>query len=66
MANKTKEELTEEVEKKQQDRFIEELRELESKHGYKLEPIMHYSHRGIIPQITVVKNKVEVEVPTKV
>lgn len=56
---KTEEELRDELEKQQQDKFIEALREVEEKHGYKLQPILHYSVTGVVPQITVQKVKAE-------
>lgn len=57
--NKSKEELQAELQTQQENAFREALMEIESKHGFKLEPILHFSVRGVIPQITMVRVPVE-------
>ena len=51
----------EEREQKKQDAFIEALRALEKEHGYQVTPIMHYSQKGMVPQIVIVPIKEGVE-----
>lgn len=53
--NKTKEELTKELENQNLTKFKEALQALETKYGYKLEPAMYYSKMGAFPQIEVQK-----------
>lgn len=50
---KTKEELVEKMVDNTIEKFKEELKALEEKYGYYLEPALHYSKMGIFPQIEV-------------
>lgn len=56
MASKNTE-LRKEQEDKKQKAFTDALRALEAEHGYRVEPIMHYSVRGVVPQIVIVKQE---------
>lgn len=53
--NKTKEQLTKELQDKKANDFRERLQKLEDEFGFRLEPVLHYSHKGIIPTINVVE-----------
>lgn len=52
--NKSKETIVKEMEDKKAEDFKAELRALEDKYAYRLEPSLHFSPRGIIPTINVV------------
>lgn len=52
--NKTKEEIVENLKDKKAEDFKAELRALEDKYEYRLEPSLHFSPRGIIPTINVI------------
>lgn len=52
--NKTKEQITEELIDKKAEDFKVELRALEDKYNFRLQPILHFSQKGIIPTINVV------------
>jgi hypothetical protein len=60
MASKNTERRNEQEQKKQ-DAFIQALRALEKEHGYQVEPIMHYSSKGMVPQVVIVPIKEGVE-----
>lgn len=60
--NKTEAELRDEVFDKKAEEFKVELRALEDKYNFRLEPILNYSVRGIVPTINVVKVPPLVEV----
>jgi hypothetical protein len=64
MTNKTEAELRNEVEKQQQQKFIDEVRELEIKHGYRLIAQMNYTNSGAFAQLGLqkaIKEKTEVD-----
>lgn len=52
--NKSKEVIMKEMEDKKAEDFKAELRALEDKYSYRLEPSLHFSTRGIVPMINVV------------
>ena len=52
---KTKEEIVEKMVDTALQQFKEELKALEVKYGYRLEPAMYYSKMGAFPQIEVRK-----------
>ena len=52
--NKSKEALVDEMFDKKAEEFKTELRALEDKYSYRLEPTLHFSVRGIVPTINVV------------
>lgn len=56
MASKNTE-MKREQEAKKEQAFVDTLKALEKEHGYRLEPIMHYSAKGMVPQIVVVKHE---------
>lgn len=53
--NKSKEALVDEMFDKKAEEFKTELRALEDKYEFRLEPILNYTVRGIVPTINVVK-----------
>lgn len=53
--NKTEEELQKEVEKQQQAKFIDEMKELEAKHGYRLIAQLAYTDGGILARLGLQK-----------
>lgn len=53
--NKSKDQLVDELKVKKENAFKDALCALEDEHGFRLEPILHYSVRGLIPQITMVE-----------
>lgn len=57
--NKSKEEIVADMQKTSLLQFKNDLKALEEKHGYRLEPVMYYSKMGAFPQIEVVKTKDE-------
>ena len=59
--NKTKEEIVKDMENNGLMSFKNDLKELEERHGYRLEPVMYYSKMGAFPQIEVVKIKEELK-----
>jgi len=63
--NKSKEELTKELQDKKANDFRERLKMLEDEFGFRLEPVLHFSHKGIVPTINVV-DAPEPVVPEKV
>jgi len=58
-ANKTKEEIVSDMQNISLQQFKEELKALEKKYGYRLEPVMYYSKMGAFPQVEVVRTKEE-------
>lgn len=58
---KTKEELVEKMVDTSIENFKNDLKALEEKHGYRLEPAMFYSKMGAFPQIEVQKIVKKVE-----
>lgn len=53
--NKTKAEIVEKMVDNGIEAFKNDLKELEEKHGYRLEPAMYFSKMGVFPQIEVQK-----------
>ena len=58
--NKTEEQLKAELFDKKAEEFKVELQALEDKYSFRLEAILNYSVRGIVPTINVVPVKKEV------
>ena len=58
---KEKQELKNEVEKQQRQRFVEAVQEVENQHGYKVIAMLNFSQSGVYPTIGVQK----VEKPEK-
>lgn len=52
--NKSREVIVDDLQKKREEDFKTELRALEDKYEFRLEPILHFSNRGVVPVITVV------------
>ena len=59
MANKTKEELNQERETQQRKKFIEEIEEVQKKHGYRVVAMLNFSQSGVYPTLGVDKVKKE-------
>ena len=59
MSKKTKEELTQDLEVKQRQKFVDAVKELETKHGYRVVAALNFSQAGVYPTIGVEKVKVE-------
>ena len=57
MANKTKEELNQERETQQRKKFIEEIEEVQKKHGYRVVAMLNFSQNGVYPTLGVDKVK---------
>lgn len=54
MASKNTE-LKREQEAKAEQAFIDDIRAVEEKHGYRVEPIMHYTANGILLRMVAAK-----------
>ena len=59
---KEKQELKNEVEKQQRQRFVEAVQEVENQHGYKVIAMLNFSQSGVTPTLGL--HKVE-ETETK-
>jgi len=57
MANKTKEELNQEIETQQRKKFIEEIEKVQKKHGYQVVAMLNFSQSGVYPTLGVDKVK---------
>lgn len=59
---KTKEELAQEAEQQQRQKFIAEVQEVEKKHGYQVIAMLNFSQSGVYPTLGVDKKKEEEKV----
>ncbi len=63
--NKTKQEIVEDIEQSMQKKFIDEIKEVESKHGYRLIAQMAYTDGAIFARLglqKLVKETTEIDV----